>query len=415
MTPCKPQWSGARALGVEIAWRFEFVGHGSLLDPEPDVITLDVGNAFGPGMLDQHHDLDLGLSTAELVFKHPELVYEHLAEGLIAASSSETHSAYRPVIRTHWSPDFDAVASAVLVQEFIAHGRFPAWAFSLVDIASSVDSGAWLPEISQGLESPALKSVMLMMHAIEAADDGARMTRAMAYLRAEADSLGAKLSSPSGADDDEARFAPQGGRSVWEGPLCGGWAKGDPHAEAILERLRSDISRYHALSLQVKRSVVSGIGSRDGESKGLSVPCAIVSPESVIGAHAPVRLLKYWLRADGAVMTIIPLPYAKAPGRHRAIIALDPTYRAPSGHRPSLMGLGRALEEAEQARRLAIGDPALIRTGTPRYDWVDHDDPWYTGVGHDYTIVDSPRSGSVLEHEAIAHLAVTPSVWAARG
>lgn len=408
--PCKPGWMGAAALGVEIAWRFECVGHGSLLDPEPKVVTLDVGNAFGPGMLDQHHDLDLGLSTAELVFKHPELVYEHLAEGLIAASNSEGHSVYRPVIRTHWAPDFDAVASALLVQELIAHGRFPAWASSLVDIASSVDSGAWLPEISRGAESPALKSVMLMMHAIEAPDDASRMTLAMAYVRAEAASLEAKLSSSSGADDDEARFASQGGRSVWEGPLCGGWAKGDPHAEAIIERLRSDISRYQVLSPQVNRSVVSGLPCREGESEGLSVSCASVPPELVIGAQAPVRLLKYWLRAEGAVMTIIPLLH-KAPGRRRAIIALDPTYRDPSGRRPSLMGLGRALEEAEQAQRLATGDPALIRTGTPRYDWVDHDDPWYTGVGHDYTIVDSPRSGSVLEHEVIADIASDPASW----
>ena len=410
MTPCKPEWPGAKALGVEIAWRFEFVGHGSRLDPEPNVITLDVGNAFGPGMLDQHHDLDLGLSTAELVFKHPELVYEHLAEGLFEASRSVECSVYRPVIRTHWSPDFDAVVSAVLVQELLTHGRFPTWAKSLVEIASSVDSGAWRPEISQGMDSPALKSVMLMMHAIEAPDDASRMTLAMAYLIAEADSLEAKLSSPSGGDDDSARFAARGERSIWEGPLCGGWAKGDPHAEAIIERLRPDMSRYQALSPQVSRSVVSGLPCREGEPKGLSVSCASVPPELVIGAQAPVRLLKYWLRAEGAVMTIIPLPH-KVTGRHRVIIALDPTYRDPSGHRPSLLGLGRALEEAEQAQRLATGDPALIRIGTPRYDWVDHDDPWYTGVGHDYTIVDSPRSGSVLEHEVIADIASDPASW----
>ena len=165
------------------------------------------------------------------------------------------------------------------------------------------------------------------------------------------------------------------------------------------------------MASQIIRGEVIGLPVRGDSRDKASVSFAQVPAACVIGVDAPVRLLKYWLRAEGAVMTIIPLPYTRVEGRRRVIIALDPTYRDTSGLAPCLEGLGRALEDAEQARRLAIGDPTLLRAGTPRYPWVDHDDPWYTGVGHGYTIVDSPRSGSVLDYERIADLAQDPSGW----
>ena len=73
----------------------------------------------------------------------------------------------------------------------------------------------------------------------------------------------------------------------------------------------------------------------------------------------------------------------------RWIISVDPCARY------SLRRLGFALEREETAVR---GDD-LRRQGEPRwqdYEYCDNDDPWYDGRNHEYTIVDSPRSGTAM-------------------
>jgi hypothetical protein len=44
----------------------------------------------------------------------------------------------------------------------------------------------------------------------------------------------------------------------------------------------------------------------------------------------------------------------------------------------------------------------LKEHGTPRYPEISPSpDPWYDGRGHNYTIVDSPRSGTLLRYQQI--------------
>ena len=73
--------AGTKALGLDVKWRFHFVGPGSVVAPTRDAVYLDVGGALCPGVIDQHQDGTLGRSTAELVVRHPELVYRHLMDG----------------------------------------------------------------------------------------------------------------------------------------------------------------------------------------------------------------------------------------------------------------------------------------------------------------------------------------------
>jgi hypothetical protein len=73
----------------------------------------------------------------------------------------------------------------------------------------------------------------------------------------------------------------------------------------------------------------------------------------------------------------------------------------------SLRGLGALLDEAEAARRREVHgaddrvtDPATgeARPARPGYGNAD---PWYDGRAHEYTIVDSPRAGTLLTAEEI--------------
>src|SRR5439155_16837656 len=73
----------------------------------------------------------------------------------------------------------------------------------------------------------------------------------------------------------------------------------------------------------------------------------------------------------------------------------------------SLEGLGAELERAESRRRQELHgrDDRLYdpRTGERLPDRVGYDnpDPWYDGRGHEYTIVDAPRAGTVLTADEV--------------
>jgi len=107
------------------------------------------------------------------------------------------------------------------------------------------------------------------------------------------------------------------------------------------------------------------------------------------------ELFKSWARGDvrdgsrprGYVFTGVQL------SAERAILSVAPN----SG--VTLLGLGDALESAEQAKRQQLGCP---RTGSVR-EGFDSPDPWYDGRSalHGYTIVDAPRDGTVLSPEEI--------------
>jgi hypothetical protein len=73
----------------------------------------------------------------------------------------------------------------------------------------------------------------------------------------------------------------------------------------------------------------------------------------------------------------------------------------------SLRGLGALLDRAEADRRRqrhGVDDRAIepkTRAPLPPRPGYDNADPWYDGRAHGYTIVDAPRSGTVLTADEI--------------
>jgi hypothetical protein len=73
----------------------------------------------------------------------------------------------------------------------------------------------------------------------------------------------------------------------------------------------------------------------------------------------------------------------------------------------SLCGLATLLDEVESDRRGQVYgeddrvmEPATGARKPPRAGY-DNADPWYDGRAHGFTIVDSPRSGTLLTAEEI--------------
>jgi hypothetical protein len=95
---------------------------------------------------------------------------------------------------------------------------------------------------------------------------------------------------------------------------------------------------------------------------------------------------------------------ASANETRRCILSVTPNSGA------SLRGLGGLLDQAEGKRRREVygvddrvRDPATGQAKQPRPGY-DNADPWYDGRAHAYTIVDAPRSGTLLTAEEIDDL-----------
>ena len=125
----------------------------------------------------------------------------------------------------------------------------------------------------------------------------------------------------------------------------------------------------------------------------------------VLNGEPKSNLNKYWVRADGFPYFVCPYRAnlkSPEPQFERIILSLDPNWRDPDYRLPlSLRGLGHALELAECAARGSHDERAKV----PRWPEATNDDPWYDGRGHDYTIIDAPRCGTVLPYETVKAIA----------
>ena len=63
----------------------------------------------------------------------------------------------------------------------------------------------------------------------------------------------------------------------------------------------------------------------------------------------------------------------------------------------TLKEIGEKLNKAEKLKREKLG----IKLNEPNRPGYDMTDPWYDGRGHNYTIVDSPKTGTLLSLEEI--------------
>lgn len=405
--------TGARALGLEVTWRYAFVGPGTVVQPTRDALYLDVGGKLCKGVIDQHQDGTLGRSTSELVLRFPELVHEHLLGkwlDLRDAGHDLNGRAFSPVIVTHVYPDFDSVVASWLAQRLVEDGELPPEAEALAAYGALVDQGAYTVDLTRpetathaihmaflATQHRRLGHVATLQRGHQLIDsvlEAIRKARKGSFPLEMAQLLPPAFWSPSARERDAelARAIPS-------------WRESEAFKEerAIvdedLERFRADHAK--ALCREVLVRAVDG-------GPPLVVPTFIATEPT------QSKLNKYWVRASGFPYFICPSAEpdrATGQPRHAVFLSLDPTWKDPKeGRKPTLRGLGLRLEEAERLAR--AHDPTLDRGKPPRYDdgTCDNADPWYDGRGHDYTIVDAPRCGTVLPYERICGIA-TSSFW----
>ena len=329
---------------------FEFVTAGTTAEPAPGRLFVDVGNGFGPGVLDHHAPGTPGACTAELALRHPEYVL------------SQVGAAGRVTIVTHQYPDLDAISGAYFALTHLRGQQPDAAARAWAAYVCAVDRGDTRLDPARPINPYSVLMMGLNRVADETEDESAASQRMLSFGLDFVETILCRTRQGVGLDDaallEQVPDFAQDVRAVL-----------DDHA-----RYLDDLARADQFPCELPR--------QEGEGTLVVPGLWIERPRA--------RLFKSWARGDtrdkarpnGYVFTGVQLSDA------RAILSVAPD----SG--VTLRGLGDFLESAETAKRARLGCP---RTGPDR-EGFDSPDPWYDGRSpfHGYTIVDAPRAGTVL-------------------
>ena len=406
--------TGARALGLQVQWRFAFVAPGSVLQPAPDAVYLDTGSHLKPGILDQHQDSTLGGSSAELVWSYPAYVYDHLMLDWLRRARDDAAAvhgvAWAPALVTHWAPDFDGLVAIHLCMRLVEDGEFPPYAKALVEYASLVDQGRYRVDLER--PESATHAIHMAYLALQSMPPPAGRDRNQWCLEQGLALLEAALGQVEAARRAASQRPAASAQDLLPGaPGADAWRQEPsfvPTAE-ILEADRRVFSEDREGALDERMELPAADGGR--QLTGV--------PALVLRRPSRSKLNKYWARAEGFAYFVCPYERAGDTKREpvggqdrfaRVILSLDPTWTDPAtGRRPTLAGLGYQLEKAETRWR-RDNEGGDHRGRVPRWTdgSCDNADPWYDGRGHDHTIVDSPSSGTFLPYEQIESIATSP-------
>jgi hypothetical protein len=378
---------GQRPLVPREALRFAFVGMGDQAPPAggpDDRLYLDTGNDLRPGVIDHHQLTAYSGSTTGLVLVHPELI-----DGAVAPARRRGDPF---TLVVHERPDLDCLGSAYLAAAYLTTSSFPGGAEAL---------GHYVDKVDEGLLGLTLSNPFALYSAY------ARLKN-----RLESD---AALSNP-----ERWRAALDGGLKLIDHVLAevrGGKALLEVDAFACpgllgeddRQAVRDDIDRYaakladpHTHARQARLRLPGQYGGR-ATVEGLLV-------RDVQNADDPRRVLffKDWARSDArragdgrGFVALSVFMSENARQVRRCVLSVVPDSGA------SLRGLGALLDQAEaDHRRRLYGvddratDPATGALKAPRPGYANAD-PWYDGRAHGFTIVDSPRGGTLLTADEI--------------
>lgn len=383
--------------------RYSFVKQGSVIEkdehsplyPKKNRLIIDVGNRLAAGVIDTHH-LPGGAAvknrrlkcSAAVIAAQPYLVLDNL-----------TSDAPLVEIVLHSFPDLDCLVSAYFARSLIYSGCLPEHARLWADYTEQVDRGLLLINQANLLGPAAL------VCAIDEVLDRERVSLAEATLERGLELIeyvNSRLDQMSPAE-----------RSLHHPALLGN--KHPFTAEA--DKLAADYKIYRR---EVEDEDCCTIVKAYVPVAGTAEP-ALTEVNALFWHKPPDCVLhKHWARGDeehspdgkGFVMTFIPQNVApvdlkslsvELPGLvneiqpSRVIISVNPALPV------SLKGLAVLLEEAEcdKEQEILVTDNNIAKwrsRSKKRWQdaWCTNVDPWFDGRDAFYTIIDSPRIGSLL-------------------
>lgn len=369
---------------------FDFVGYGTTVkvDMIPEnCLYLDVGNNVSKGVVDHHHfAANIGSATS-MLYNNPDLVLKTIND---AAWKTKPYQ-----IILHENPDFDCVCSAYLACQLLIKGRLPEEAAALSKYADMVDSGNM--GVTQENPFSLYIALIILKKTVDeynwpSREDGWRdyVKRALIVVDYVMNEVYMKSIPIIEVDAFN----------------CPGQFRMNDRkfVSADLERYKIKIRDPYYCAKTFKLKLPSHFG-------GLKETDTLIVRD-VQNPDDPNRCMffKDWAKTDktaglgeGYNALSVFTAETKITNR-RCILSVKPNSCI------NLKGLADLLEREEELARIKLYgfDDRKIdkRTGlilSPR-DGYDNSDPWYDGRGHGFTIVDSPRSGTILTADQIENL-----------
>jgi len=323
---------------------FDFVPYGSVLEPRPGMLVLDVGMKTVAGVIDHHHPEAEAECAASLVIKYPNLVLDHVGP-----------EESRLKIITHRLPDFDALSSSFLALKLLETRRLDASMEKIGAYARLADSAS-LPGNIDLAATP--YSILRALFA------GAKMSEPEINVSRAAEGL--KLMRFLYAKAEE-------GYEIVENRAL---YSGIERYERAMRKVENDYFHYLDDLARSRRSLVN-LPLSSGSGRRTVHGLIVRNPTSF--------LLKEWARRDvrepslGSGISFLMTNYWD----ERFILGVDPQKGV------NLRGLGPLLNNLEAEKREAQGRPFPLR-------WYEGNCPFFN-----YRIIDSPRDGTALSREDI--------------
>lgn len=324
---------------------YHFIPMGSVAEASPGKVYIDVGNDFTPGVLDHHHPKAPDGCTATLALNHPDYICSQLACDQLT-------------IVLHENPDLDGITGAYFARLHVLgetlNEQHQLWA----EYVCKVDQG--FTKLNPKAPLSPYSIFMMRMHQTR---EKQPEELNMAMLLAGFEFIEQMLSALRNGHDLNNHA----------------WIEGAFPLESKL--VRDDFSQYLN---DLNRAAITtfDLPKKTGPGHETVSGLWIEQPKSI--------LFKSWGRGDqehshspkGFIFLGVQI------NKTRFILSVQPDASV------WLKGLGDALELAEQKKRAQTGE---IRKGHNRPGYQSPD-PWYSGNSplHHYTIIDSPRCGSLL-------------------
>jgi len=350
--------------------RYQFVPVGTVREAEAGIVAVDVGGKCIPGVIDHHFGGVGEECAASLVAREPGLVLDHVQ----ACGPIDT-------VVMHREPDLDCLVAAYLVERLARDGALPSGSMALAEYTRRVDAGQ-VPD-GEALGTSLWGLYTASIHLLAGKGDRAPDPR----------SYEAWLQRGFGMLDRIAERAPTSVEGV---------------------RIPEDVPGYHVERRFVREDAERYANDRQAaDVRDIDLPCiegGRRTESGLVVTDPTAFLFKQLARADGFVYTHVRYSGARAGEQDGD----SPTTRHVISVAPHcgiwLKGLGAVLEGEEVAERARGG---RARGGQPRWADVTSDDPWYDGRSplHRYTIVDTPRGGTLLDPDAVVRIALDTDRW----
>jgi hypothetical protein len=358
--------------------QFEFVGPGHTAPADTfraDRLYLDVGNALRAGVIDHHHLGSASRSSASLVLDYPHFVRD-------AVNSWRAESDPFTIVLHHY-PDLDAAAATYLAMHYLTEGEFPAGVRILCNLVDRVDHGypGMHPTNPFTLYTAHLRlgdRLSKTLKGEQLSDEWIRQSLKMIHFVMQQLATHQRSILEIDAFEYDEVFGPDDRQAVEQ--------------DMVRYRKKLDLPNTAARKVQLRLPGVLG-GNRE-------VRALIVRDVQNPGDPERVMYFKDWARGEGFAATSV-YHHDAGNGLPRAIVSVDPRAEV------TLDGLGKLLEQAEVEKRVKEKgrDTRLFDSRTDerladRPGYLNPD-PWYDGRDHGFTIVDSPRAGTVLTADEV--------------